>query len=71
MKKDSKTKLECLTISKELIAANIDWTDRAILAYIGFRINHPSINWTFSQADIVTALKIDKSKVSRFFKTLT
>ncbi len=66
--KNSKTQLDCLTISKELINCNIDWNTKAVLAYIQYRLRLTDIIWTFSQADISKTLNIPKANVCRLFK---
>ena len=70
MAKINKSKLQCLVISNQLINITCDWNMKAVLGYIEFRQNLKKIDWTFSQANIVRALRLNKSMVSRIFKRL-
>ncbi len=65
-----KTELKCLTITADIIATPYDWTTKALLGYIQFRVNHPEVKWTFSQADVCVALNEDRQKIHNRFKTL-
>jgi DNA-binding MarR family transcriptional regulator len=48
----------------------LHWNIKVVLAYIQFRLNLKEFDWTFSQANIVKELGLDKSRVSRIFKRL-